>query len=76
MDQVQEQVAWFMSLMQTKVQRRCWIHQCRHRAAQLEKEWPREYQGLAAALEDALAAQKSLPHDKGTPTATGTETGK
>lgn len=58
MDQVQEQVKWFMSLMATKVQRRCWIHQCRHRAAQLEKEWPVEYAGLVAALETALRTQQ------------------
>lgn len=64
MDLIPEQVAFFMGLMKTRMERRLWIAQCRHRAQLLEAEYPEDYAGLSQALEAALAAQKSLGSTK------------
>jgi hypothetical protein len=58
MNPVQSQIAYFMSRMPTKQDRRAWRHHYLHRAEQLEKEWPTEYQGLAEALKEALRTQQ------------------
>lgn len=50
---VSDQVAYFMSRMPNKQERRAYLHHYLHRAEVLEKEWP-EYQGLTEALKTAL----------------------
>lgn len=57
MDPIPEQVAYFLSRMPTKQDRRAWRHHYLHRAEMLEKDF-KEYAGLKLALETALRTQQ------------------